>query len=72
MIAGGVGDDSMHGGGGNDVFTFCDNWGTDTVQQLANGTVTLWFASGSIDNWDEVSLTYTDGENSVKVNGVAV
>ena len=72
VIAGGVGDDSMHGGGGNDVFTFCDNWGTDTVQQLANGTVTLWFASGSESNWNTETLTYTDGENSVAVNGVAV
>jgi Ca2+-binding RTX toxin-like protein len=71
VIAGGIGNDRMHGGGGNDVFTFCDNWGEDNVEQLATGLVTLWFASGSLDNWDEATLTYTDGENSVKVSGVA-
>ena len=71
VIAGGIGSDSMHGGGGNDVFTFCDNWGTDTVLQLANGTVTLWFASGGMENWNAETLTYTDGENRVAVKGVA-
>lgn len=59
----------MHGGGGNDIFTFCENWGADTVQQRAFGTVTLWFASGDISNWDAAAMTYTDGENSVKVSG---
>ena len=71
VIAGGIGNDRMHGGGGNDVFTFCDNWGMDNVEQLAGGTVTLWFASGSMKNWDKTTLTYTDGDNSVKVSGVA-
>ena len=71
VIAGGVGNDRMHGGGGDDIFTFCGNWGTDTVEQLETGTVTLWFAEGSIDNWDEASQTYTDGENSVTVRGDA-
>ncbi|MBP5585881.1 MAG: AIDA repeat-containing protein [Lentisphaeria bacterium] len=70
VIAGGIGNDRMHGGGGGDVFTFCENWGTDNVEQLATGAVTLWFASGSLTNWDEAALTYTDGENSVKVSGV--
>ena len=70
VIVGGIGKDSMHGGGGNDVFTFCDNWGMDNVEQLATGSVTLWFTSGSLDNWDEATLTYTDGENSVVVSGV--
>ncbi len=70
VIAGGIGDDSMHGGGGNDVYTFCDNWGTDEVEQLAGGTVTLWFVEGSLDNWDEAAQTYTDGDNSVTVKGV--
>jgi len=71
VIAGGIGDDSMHGGGSDDVFTFCDNWGADTVQQLENGSVTLWFASGSLTNWNAETLTYTDGDNSVTVSGVA-
>ncbi len=70
VIVGGIGNDRMHGGGGDDVFTFCDNWGTDTVEQLATGSVTLWFASGSMENWNAETLTYTDGENSVKVTGV--
>jgi len=70
VIAGGIGNDRMHGGGGDDVFTFCDNWGVDNVEQLAIGSVTLWFASGSLDNWDEATLTYTDSDNSVKVSGV--
>ena len=72
VIVGGTGDDSMHGGGGNDVFAFCDNWGADTVQQAETGTVTLWFAEGSIDNWNAETLTYSDGENTVTVSGVSV
>ena len=71
VVAGGIGNDRMHGGGGDDVFTFCDNWGTDEVEQLETGKVTLWFVSGDIGNWDAASLTYTDGENSVVVKGVA-
>ena len=70
VIAGGIGDDSMHGGGGSDVFAFCDNWGADIVNQLKTGSVTLWFASGSLANWDASTLTYTDGDNSVRVFGV--
>ncbi|MBQ7731873.1 MAG: hypothetical protein IJT68_08565 [Lentisphaeria bacterium] len=71
VIAGGIGNDRMHGGGGDDTFVFCENWGADTVEQRADGKVTLWFASGGIENWDAGSLTYTDGENSVRVSGVA-
>lgn len=70
VIVGGIGNDRMHGGGGSDIFTFCDNWGLDNVEQLATGSVTLWFAEGSKDNWDEATLTYTDGDSSVKVSGV--
>jgi hypothetical protein len=33
--------------------------------------VTLWFASGSETNWNAETLAYTDGDNSVKVSGVA-
>ena len=71
IIAGGIGSDRMHGGGGDDVFTFCDNWGSDNVEQLATGSVTLWFLSGSEANWNKSTLTYMDGDNSVKVSGVA-
>ena len=70
VLAGGIGNDRMHGGGGSDIFAFCDNWGADTVEQLADGDVTLWFESGSLDNWDASTLTYTDGTSSVKVSGV--
>ncbi len=72
VIAGGIGNDRMHGGGGDDVFTFCDNWGADNVEQLAGGSVTLWFASGSEANWNASTLTYTDGNNTVKVFGVTL
>lgn len=71
VIVGGIGDDTMHGGGGCDIFTFCENWGSDTIEQLAEGSVTLWFLEGSMDNWDAASLSYTDGENSVTVSGVS-
>ena len=71
VIAGGSGNDSMHGGGGEDIFTFCDNWGADTVEQLESGKVTLWFASGDESKWNPETLTYTDGDNSVTVKGVA-
>ena len=69
-IIGGSGDDSLHGGGGDDIFCFGGDWGNDTVEQLAGGSVTLWFESGSEENWDEETLTYTDGANTVKVSGV--
>ncbi len=71
VIAGGIGNDSMHGGGGNDTFCFGENWGKDTVEQLANGKITLWFESGSENNWNADTLTYTDGTNSVKVSGIS-
>jgi Ca2+-binding RTX toxin-like protein len=70
VIIGGIGDDAMHGGGGSDIFTFCDNWGADTVEQLSAGLVTLWFASGDESHWDDATLTYTDGDNSVSVSGI--
>ena len=58
-------------GGTGTTFTFCENWGKDTVKQLETGTVTLWFAEGSLDNWDEKNLTYADSYNSVTVSGVS-
>jgi len=71
VIAGGIGIDRMQGGGGDDIFTFCDNWGADEVEQLGTGKVTLWFASGDESKWNAEKLTYTDGDNSVTVKGVA-
>ena len=69
IVVGGSGDDAMHGGGGYDLFTFCADFGHDTVEQLATGKVTLWFADGDESNWNAVTLTYSDGGNSVKVTG---
>ena len=71
VLVGGTGDDSMHGNGGDDLFVFGGNWGSDTVEQLADGKVTLWFADGDASKWDAATLTYSDGANSVKVTGVS-
>ena len=71
VIVGGSGDDTLHGGGGEDTFVFGGNWGKDTVEQLAAGKVTLWFKEGDDSKWNESTLTYTDGANSVEVSGVA-
>ena len=71
VIVGGIGNDRMHGGGGEDIFCFGENWGKDTVEQLVGGEITLWFESGSENNWNADTLTYTDGTNSVKVSGVS-
>ena len=68
---GGSGNDSMQGGGGNDIFCFGGSWGADTVEQIAGGSVTLWFEEGSSSKWNASTLTYTDGANSVKVSGVS-
>ena len=57
----GLDDNVLHGG----------DWGDDTVEQLAGGTVNLRFATGSEENWDTAALTCTDGDNSVRVIGVS-
>ena len=69
-IIGGTGSDTLHGGGGDDIFIFGADWGNDTVGQLSDGTVTLWFEQGSESNWNIDTLTYDDGRNSVTVSGV--
>ena len=58
--------DRMHSKG----LWICWKYSTDEIEQLGTGTVTLWFASGDESKWDSTSMTYTDGENSVKVSGV--
>ena len=70
LIVGGASNDSLHGGGGDDIFAFGGNWGHDTVEQLSDGKVTLWFDKGDASHWNAKTLTYTDGDNSVKVTGV--
>ena len=72
VIVGGSGNDSLNGGGGDDIFAFGGNWGQDNVEQLATGKVTLWFKDGDETKWNDQTLTYTDGDNSVKVSGVAL
>ena len=71
ILAGGSGDDTLYGLGGNDTFVFCDNWGNDTVQQIAGGNVTLWFTKGSSANWNAATNTFTYNNNQVVVSGVA-
>ena len=71
FLIGGSENDSMHGGGGDDIFCFGADWGTDTVEQLENGSVTLYFAEGSAANWNAESRIYSDGVNSVTVRGCA-
>ena len=70
VIVGGTGNDALYGGGGEDIFAFGGDWGKDTVEQYAGGKVTLWFAEGDESNWNAESLTYADGEKSVRVMGV--
>ena len=72
VIVGGADNDTLHGGGGKDIFAFGGDWGKDTVTQLETGKVTLWFADGDESKWNTDLLTYTDGDNSVKVSGVAL
>ena len=70
-IIGGAGNDTMHGFGGSDTFFFGSNWGNDVVEQFSDGEVTLWFKTGSSNNWDVAALKYSDGlGNSVQVKGV--
>jgi Ca2+-binding RTX toxin-like protein len=69
ILSGGAGNDVMHGGGGDDIFCFGGDFGNDTVEQLADGSVTLWFETGSESNWNADTLTYSDGVNTVSVSG---
>ena len=71
FIIGGAGNDVLHGGGGNDTFCFGANWGTDTIEQLANGKVILRFETGSLANWNATTKTYTSGNNTVTVTGTS-
>ena len=70
-VFGGSGNDLLLGGGGDDIFIFGAGWGEDTVEQLTSGSVTLWFESGSSANWNNETLTYSDGEWKVSVKGCA-
>ncbi len=68
VIIGGAGNDTLHGGGGDDIFVFGGDFGNDTIDQLADGSVKLYFAVAA----EDVKLngrTYSVGTNSVTLNG---
>ena len=51
-------------------FVFGKDWGNDVISQLDGGTITLYFEGSDI--WfDEISQVYTDGVNTLKINGSA-
>ena len=76
VLIGGVGNDTMHGGGGDDIFCYGSSydWGSDSITQLAGGTVTLYL--DGIDKSDCTisgsTLTWNDGTHtgSIVLNGV--
>ncbi|WP_417169975.1 Ig-like domain-containing protein [Victivallis sp.] len=77
VLVGGIGNDTMHGGGGDDIFCYSNSfdWGSDTITQLAGGTVTLYL--DGIDRNDcsisGSTLTWNDGTHtgSITLNGVS-
>jgi len=71
ILFGDSGNDALSGGGGDDIFCFGKDWGVDSVEQLPDGTVTLWLESGDESYWDESLLTYDDGANRICVSGVS-
>lgn len=42
----------------------------DTIWAVGSGNYLLWFAEGDHANWNEATLTYTDGNNSVTVRAL--
>ena len=56
VIVGGIGNDRLHGGEGEDIFCFGGNFGTDTIEQLADGKVIVWF--GDLKSTD-VTISYS-------------
>jgi Ca2+-binding RTX toxin-like protein len=68
-IIGGSGNDSLHGGGGDDAFYFGGNWGCDTIEQLNDGSVTLYV--DRYGTWDSTAKTYSCGENTISIIGTA-
>lgn len=71
LICGGAGNDILNGCGGNDIFAFGSHWGCDVVRQNEDGTVTLWIEGGSWANWSETDRVYSDGTNTITVEGSA-
>lgn len=77
VLIGGTGNDTMLGGGGDDIFCYGSSfdWGSDSITQLAGGTVTLYL--DGIDRNDcsisGSTLTWNDGTHtgSITLNGVS-
>lgn len=77
VLIGGSGNDTMLGGGGDDIFCYGSSfdWGSDSITQLAGGTVTLYL--DGIDRNDcsisGSTLTWNDGTHtgSITLNGVS-
>ncbi len=77
VLVGGTGNDTMLGGGGDDIFCYGSSfdWGSDSITQLAGGTVTLYL--DGIDRNDcsisGSTLTWNDGTHtgSITLNGVS-
>ncbi len=77
IIVGGAGNDRLHGGGGSDIFAFGGNWGYDTIDQLDDGEVTLWFEDGiTIDDFDinqtEEGTILTSDRGTILVNNMTL
>ena len=77
LIAGGSGNDILNGGGGSDLFTFGENWGDDTVSQLAGGSIELWFAEdeskiSAVEQNGAVIFSNEAGTASVTVSNAAL
>ena len=53
---------------GRFIFVFGGDFGVDTVEQLADGKVTLYFESQTV-KYDESAKTFSDGRNSVTFKG---
>lgn len=59
------------GNGGDDLFLIGENWGNDKILQDEGGKVTVWFESGSIENWDPETMKYTEPGNTLLICGVS-
>ena len=69
ILVGGSGNDVILCLGGEDILCFGPEWGNDLVIQQAGGKATLWFAEGDGHFWDADKLIYSDGANSVRIEG---
>ena len=72
-ITGGAGNDTLTGGAGNDTYLFADNFGVDSVVELAlGGTDTLDFSAATLGltvNLSTSGVVINQGANRVTYNG---